>query len=359
MNRTLNYILLIISTLTFFYACSGTTQKRPRKPVCNLRVIPNKTTFRCGDTITLVASVKLKDGSLKSVQLYLDNQLIESKNKYRFEVHNIVLNKPGINTFTLKAQKTDDLEGSRSRTLTVLSDIEPELLSYKVIQHYPHLKSSYTEGLEYYNGFLYEGTGEYGQSKLLKIDLESGHAVQELELSEKYFGEGITILNNKIYQLTYKAQKGFVYDLQSFALIDSFQFRSLQGWGLTNDGKNLIMSDGTHVLTWIDPNTYQEVKKLQVANSRGLMTNLNELEYVDEYIYANIYTSDVIVKIDSSTGKVLEEINLKGIIDMYRRPGEQIDVLNGIAYNRKNKHFYVTGKYYPRLFEVGFLKLPK
>ncbi len=210
--------------------------------------------------------------------------------------------------------------------------------------------------MEYYKGYLYEGTGETGHSKLLKIDIKTGKPLQTFDMDDKYFGEGITILNNKIYQITYHAQKGFVYDLESFAVIDSFTYKSEQGWGLTNDGTHLIMSDGTNVLTWLNPEDFSIVKTIQVANDRGTMNVLNELEYIDGIIYANIYTTDFIVKIDASTGKVLEEINLKGLIDMYHKPEDRIDVLNGIAYDKENDKMYVTGKLYPRLFEVKFIE---
>ena len=156
--------------------------------------------------------------------------------------------------------------------------------------------------------------------------------------------------------MTYHAQKGFVYDLKTFAVIDSFTFSSPEGWGLTNDGTNLIMSDGTHVLTWLDPSDFHVVKKLQVANNRGLMTQLNELEYINGMIYANIYTTNYIVKIDTKTGKVLEEINMTGMIDLYHKSSDRIDYLNGIAYDSEHHKIYVTGKLYTRLFEVKFVE---
>jgi glutamine cyclotransferase len=173
-----------------------------------------------------------------------------------------------------------------------------------------------------------------------------------VKLADKYFGEGITILNDKIYQLTYKHQKGFVYRLSDFALIDTFAFRSTEGWGLTNDGTNLIMSDGTHLLTWINPVDYTVVKTVQVANNRGLVNNLNELEYINGTIYANVYTTDIIVQIDPETGKVISEINLAGILNMYKNAGDKIDYLNGIAFNQKTGNLFVTGKYWPKMFEI-------
>jgi glutamine cyclotransferase len=192
----------------------------------------------------------------------------------------------------------------------------------------------------------------------MKVDIESGKPAQTYELEKKYFGEGITLLNGKIYQLTYKAKKGFVYDLETFTLLDSFEFISNtnQGWGLTNDGTNLIMSDGSNVLTWLNPNDFTIIRKLQVADNRNNMGVLNELEYVDGVVYSNIYTTNMIVKIDLETGKVLEEINMNGLIDMYHKQEDQIDVLNGIAYDKENDRMFVTGKLFPRLFEVKFVE---
>jgi len=222
---------------------------------------------------------------------------------------------------------------------------------------YPHLKTSFTEGLEFYNNFLYEGTGEVGKSNLYKTDLKTGKPVQVKKLNEKYFGEGITILNDKIYQLTYHAQKAFVYALSDFALIDSFQYQSKEGWGLTNDGTNLIMSNGTNVISWLNPDDFSTVKTIQVANNKVIMYGINELEYIKGTIYANVYTTELIVQIDPENGKVISEINLAGIVNMYKNSSDKIDVLNGIAFDEKTDKIFVTGKWWPKVFEVEFIPL--
>ena len=149
-----------------------------------------------------------------------------------------------------------------------------------------------------------------------------------------------------------------MYDLKTFAVIDSFTYNTStkQGWGLTNDGTNLIMSDGSNVLSWLDPDNFSVLKKVQVLNNKGLERQLNELEYIDGIIYANIYTTDLIVKIDAESGKILEEINLSGLINMYARQGDRIDYLNGIAYDKENDRLFVSGKLWPRLFEVKFIE---
>lgn len=356
MKRNLFPILVILCLFISAFSCSNSSSKRPRKPVSSVTIKPNKNQFVYGDKVALKIKTKLRDGELKKVQVYFENKLIHESNKLEFELKEFELNALGTASFKVTAEKTDGLKNIRTKALTVLSDLQPKQLTYQVINNYPHLKTSYTQGLEYNNGYLYEGTGENGQSKLLKVEIKTGKPVQSFDMEDRYFGEGITILNDKIYQLTYKAKKGFIYDLKSFALLDSFQFKSEQGWGLTNDGTNLIMTDGSNVLTWINPDDFSIIKKLQVANNRGTMNVLNELEYIEGNIYANIYTTNFIVKIDAESGKVLEEIDMTGLIDMYHKNEDRIDVLNGISYDKENDRMFVTGKLYPRLFEVKFIE---
>lgn len=356
MKRNIFPEVLVFCLLISFFSCSNKSNKRPRKPVSTISIKPSKQMYTAGDKVTLSIKTRLRDGELKSVKVYYAGELLEESDKLKFEISDVELDRVGNTSFKVNTEKTDGLKNSRTKTINVLSEIAPKQLTYQVVVKYPHLKTSYTQGLEYFNGYLYEGTGEKGHSKLMKIDIKTGKPVQSFNLDDKYFGEGITILNDKIYQLTYHANKGFVYDLKTFAVIDSFTYRSEQGWGLTNDGTNLIMSDGTNVLTWLNPNDFSIVKTLQVANNRGNMNVLNELEYIDGIIYANIYTTNYIVKIDSESGKVLEEINMEGLIDMYHRSNDRIDVLNGIAYDAKNDRMFVTGKLWPMLFEVKFIE---
>lgn len=358
MKRNLFPIVLIFSLIVIVFSCSSNSSKRPRKPVSTITIQPNKNQFVYGEKVTIKVKTKLRDGEIKSVKVFYHNKLVKESTDLEFVIEDVVLSELGNSNFKVEAEKTDGLSNTKTKALTVLSDLAPKQLTYQVVNNYPHLKTSYTQGLEYYKGYLYEGTGELGKSKLLKVDIKSGKPVQSYDLADHYFGEGITILNGKIYQLTYKAKKGFIYDLESFAVLDSFQFQSNtnEGWGLTNDGTNLIMSDGSNVLSWVNPNDFSIIKKVQVANNRSTMGVLNELEYIDGVIYANIYTTNFIVKIDIETGKVLEEIDMGGLIDMYHKSEDRIDVLNGIAYDKENDRMFVTGKLFPRLFEVKFVE---
>lgn len=352
---TFSLILVFCFFITFF-SCSNSSD-RSRKPVSTIEVQPLKNNYAFGENVSVNVKTKVKDGEIESVKLYLNNQLIKESKELDFTVNEIKLNKLGLGNFTVEATKTDGLKNSRSQVVNIISDLVPEKLTYKIVNTFPHSKKHYTQGLEFYNNILYEGTGEYGTSGIFKTKLETGNIEQSKMLDAKYFGEGITILNDKLYQLTYKTKKGFVYQLSDFAVIDSFQFQSDEGWGLTNDGTNLIMSDGTHVLTWLNPNNYSVVKTLQVANNKGIINNLNELEYIKGTIYANVYTTDLIVTIDPETGKVLSEINLAGIVDMYKNQKDPIDYMNGIAYLEKSNRFFITGKYWPKIFEITLVPL--
>ena len=349
-------MILVFSIFITFFSCSNSSD-RSRKPVSTIEVNPLKNNYVFGENVSVNVKTKVKDGEIETVKLYLNNQLIKESKELDFTVNDIKLNKLGSGNFTVEATKTDGLKNSRSQVINIISDKVPEKLTYKTVNTFPHSKKHYTQGLEFFENVLYEGTGEYGTSGIFKTKLETGNIEQSKMLDAKYFGEGITILNDKLYQLTYKTKIGFVYRLSDFALIDSFQFQSDEGWGLTNDGTNLIMSDGTHVLTWLNPNDYSVVKTLQVANNKGIINNLNELELIDGKIYANVYTTNLIVTIDPETGKVLSEINLSGIVDMYKNQKDPIDYMNGIAYLEKSKRLFITGKYWPKIFEINLVPL--
>lgn len=354
MKRSIFPLVVVGCFIITFFACSN-KPKRARKPVSIITVEPAAKNYRFNQKVIVRVKTQLKDGQLKNTQLFFNNQLLKESSETEFVSDSIQLNLLGNQTFKAIATKTDGLNNTRTKLVSVLSDDVPKAYSYQVVNTFPHLTSSYTQGLEIYRGNLYEGTGETGKSHLYKITLETGQPLQTFKMHKNFFGEGITILNNKIYQLTYHAQKGFIYDLNTFAVLDSFRYHSEQGWGLTNDGTNLIMSDGTNVLTWLSPNDFTIIKKVQVANNKSTINNINELEYINRAIYANVYQTNFIIEIDAQTGKVLSEINLTGIIDLYKT--NTIDVLNGIAYDKPNDRLFVTGKWWPKLFEIKLTPL--
>jgi glutamine cyclotransferase len=218
---------------------------------------------------------------------------------------------------------------------------------------------SYTQGLEFDNdGFLYEGTGQYGSSMLKKINYQSGEVLDKLFLDKSYFGEGITILNDKIFQLTWKSKIGFIYNLKGFKLIKSFNYKnSIEGWGLCNDGEYLYKSDGSEKIWRLDKNNLEEIDFVNVVTNNKVINKINELEWFDDKIYANTYqfNKEVGLIIDPSSGQVDGVIDFSGLKEKVK-DHPKLDVLNGIAYNKKRKTFFITGKNWNKLFEIRIIK---
>ena len=221
---------------------------------------------------------------------------------------------------------------------------------YEVVNSYPHDPTSFTQGLLWHNGGFYESTGLYGQSKLRRLEFPSGRVLKETDLQTDLFGEGLALVDSRLIQLTWKSHRGFVYDLNSFRLLQEFAYDT-EGWGLTYDGKNLILSDGSSDLFYLDPQTFKPVKKLAVTMNGRPVTELNELEFIEGEIWANVWQTDLILRIDPLTGQVTSFLDLKGILAPSDRTGRE-DVLNGIAYDPEKKRIFVTGKLWPRVFEI-------
>lgn len=236
-----------------------------------------------------------------------------------------------------------------------LSAKPPERIAYKIIKTHPHDPEAFTQGLVFLDGYLYEGTGQYGTSSIRKVEIATGKVIKISRLERDYFGEGITILGGRLFQLTWHAATAFVYDLATFECIDTRRFPlSMEGWGLTTDGRDLIMGDGSSELFYLDPESLDLKKRLSVTLNESPVYNINELEYVAGSIYANVWQTDYIIRIDSGTGQVTGIIDLRRIAPvMYR--GHTDNVLNGIAYDPASKHFFVTGKMWPQLFEIELL----
>lgn len=240
---------------------------------------------------------------------------------------------------------------------TPAADKNVPIYGYEVVNVYPHDKDAFTQGLVYRDGFLYESTGQYGESTLRKVDLKTGKVVQKHRVDDKYFAEGMTILNGKVYQLTWRDNLGFIYNLDDFKLANEFRY-SGEGWGLTDDGTNLFLSDGTHVIRIINSETMKVGRTLVVMNDDGKpLMQINELEYVKGEIWANVWHSENIGKpnhiarIDPKEGKLLGWINLEGISpDDQKRDTE--NVLNGIAYDKEGDRIFVTGKNWKKLLEI-------
>lgn len=261
----------------------------------------------------------------------------------------------GTRTLNLLSTMKDGSSFVDNRMVRVLSDIIPQKRTAKIVAEYPHEPTSFTQGLAFYNGKLYEGTGDpgdQGKTIVAEVDLTSGKIVNSMGLQTGFFGEGITVMNDKLYQLTWKNQKCYVYDVKTLQLLSEFNYKG-EGWGLTHDGTSLIMSDGTERITFRNPETFAIERTIEVYNNEGPINYLNELEFIDGKIYANVWTTASAISIDPKTGKVLEQIDGSELFRVGRGMGE---VLNGIAHDPATGKTYMTGKNWIKLFEVKFVE---
>ncbi|MEI6274548.1 MAG: glutaminyl-peptide cyclotransferase [Prolixibacteraceae bacterium] len=357
MKRLTSSLLTILFALTLFMNCAQ-SNSRSRRPVTSFQINPQKKSFKLGTEIQINLQTKLKEGLIERIDISVDGKQIQTSkiltNSFLFKTIDFGVGK---HIVKVTATKTDGVSGENYEEIFVTSDRKPIQYGYEVVAVYPHDPKRFTQGLEFHNNVLYEGTGQETTSFIYQTDLKTGKNIKNYKLEDQYFGEGITILNNKIFELTYKNQIGFIYDLTTFKPLGTWKYKSKEGWGLTNDGQSLIMSDGTENIYFIHPDTFKEVKKIQVCNEYNIVKNINELEYIKGEIWANIWTTDNIVIIDPKTGKVTGEVNLSGLSgSIIQSQREQMDVLNGIAWNPVTDKIYVTGKLWPKLFEIKLIK---
>lgn len=298
-----------------------------------------------------------EDKPANSVQFFINGKEISSKgNSIDINTTDLGVGKHQISALVFYPEKTKKINNS----FEVLANKVPVVYNYTIINEYPHDKKAYTQGLEYHNGFLYETTGRRGQSTLRKVELKTGKVLQKIDLNKKYFGEGLTIFNNKIYWLTWKAKKGFIYNLDTFKQEKEFTYNnSKEGWGFTHNGSELIKSDGSHKIWFLDPETLKEKNSIQAYTNKYAVKDLNELEFINGKIYANKYQQNAIVIIDSKTGIVEGIANLKSLkkeMEKTQKLETQNEVLNGIAYDAENNRLFVTGKNWGKLFEIELIK---
>lgn len=225
--------------------------------------------------------------------------------------------------------------------------------TYTVVESFPHDPNAFTQGLQYVDGVLYEGTGINGESTLRRVTLETGEVEKSVSLAQQYFGEGIVVVDDRILQLTWRSKTGFIYDRETFEFLGTFSYEG-EGWGITFDGTHLIMSDGTSTLRFLDPDTFEEHHRITVYDTEGLVRRLNELEYIDGRVYANVWQTDRIARVDPETGEVKSWIDLTGLLPDEARTGKE-DVLNGIAYDALLDRLFVTGKRWPLLFHIDLV----
>lgn len=252
---------------------------------------------------------------------------------------------------------SDESKEQPAETPAAAKETMNAVIPVKLVNTYPHSTTAYTEGLQYVDGVMYESTGHYGQSFLYKYEPETGKLIKELKIDDRFFGEGITVLGDKIYMLTYKEKTGLIFDKNTLKETGTFSYATEEGWGMTNDGTHLIYGDGTAYLYYLDPTTFAQVKRIEVTDNYGLVSKLNELEYINGYIYANQWETELIVKIDPKTGKVVGQADLRSVRMQAGVPPrsfreDEPEVLNGIAYDKATNRIFVTGKNWPKLLEV-------
>ena len=337
----MKWIFLFFS-LGIINSCEN--KKKPK----NFTILTNKKVFLPGDTLR-ISFKKNNILEFDSIVYYMDAKKITS-------VHEIG-KKLGDKKITVKVYKKNNFR-ENSVNIRVLSSLTPKLFTYKIINEYPHDIESYTQGLEFYENRLFESIGLRGKSELREIEFKSGKVIRNLPIDDSYFAEGLTLLNEKIYQLTWQSKMGFIYDLESFELIDSFQYKkSIEGWGLCNDGKFIYKSDGTSKIWVIEPDNLEEIDFIQVTTNKSIISKINELEWINGKIYANTYqfNKDIILIIDPETGSVEGVVNFNGLKKKVKNHPE-IDVLNGIAFNKNSKTIFMTGKNWSKLFELQIIE---
>ncbi|MDB9782295.1 glutaminyl-peptide cyclotransferase [Winogradskyella sp.] len=307
----------------------------------------NVKSLTLGDTLQLTINNPNKL-EIKNVSYQLDN--IAFKNNSA--VNNSRLGAKNITATVSYGEKTEVL----TQPITVYNNVIPSIYTYEIVNTYPHDISSYTQGLEFYKGQLYESTGQKTKSKLRRVNFETGEVLKNLNLEDRYFGEGLTILNDKIYHLTWQANTGFVYDVESFKKLSSFKYgASKEGWGFCNDGEKLYKSDGTEKIWTINPENLTEENHIEVYTEKGKIPSLNELEWINGKIFANIYQRNGVVIINPKNGGVEGVIDFEPLKKLVTQHSE-LDVLNGIAYHPERKTIFVTGKNWDKLFEVTIKK---
>jgi len=348
--------------LGLFVACSSqngkTEQQNPKPKETKVHKQVNYTHFsypandrlyQLGDTVELKwKNEKLPD----SIHIFIDGKY--ATNISGAENH-FVLHTQSLRVGTLRIRLVSYFaEGTESddRRIRLASDIVAQKMTCQVLETYPHDPKAYTQGLFVHEGLLYEGTGQYGESSLRKVDLKSGEIIESLSLPDKYFGEGIAAYQDKIIQLTWRSQMGFVYDRLSFQLIQKVQYPT-DGWGITYDGKRLIMSDGSATVYFLDPDYFGELSRQEIWDGDSPVKMLNELEYVDGLIYANVWQTADIVVFEPNTGRVVQRIDCSKLVPPEYH-ADRDNVLNGIAYQPETKTFLLTGKRWAHMYKVKF-----
>ncbi len=345
MSLTKFFILSSFGLL--FLACAG--EKNPAK-IFSIKIEGNKKVYQKNDLLNIRIDNK-EDLSIDNVVYSIDGEDLSR------EGDQLKLDVEKLGNKVLRAQvQYEDKSFELTKKIKVLSDKAPELYTYEIINEYPHDIEAFTQGLEFHGEFLYEGTGQNGTSSLRRTNLETGKILKKIDLDYNYFGEGITVLGDTIYQLTWKGNTGFLYSADEMEKIGSFQYgKSREGWGLCNDGEVLYKSDGTEKIWMLNRKTLAEEGYIEIVTDKSLFNKANELEYVNGKIYANVWQKESMMIIDATSGAIEGVVNLGGLKDQVIKHSK-LNVLNGIAYHPERKTFFVTGKNWSKIFELRIFK---
>ena len=329
-----------------------TEQQRPQRQKAQFAIVSPKNNEKqpLGATITLSAKARDGAGSIDSLRWFIDGKWMKTT-----KGEDVTWNTGGQTTGTYRIEAVvhyvSGLREIVTTSVLLLAPQAPKQYTYKVMQVFPHDTKAFTQGLLFHDGFLYESTGIKGESTLRKVNLQTGEPVQKTDLPADVFGEGLALVDDKLIQLTWQDQVAFVYQKSDFKLLNRINYTMSEGWGLTYDGTHLLMTDGTATLFFLNKEYITEVRRLEVCNNERKVHHLNELEYINGELWANVYLTDDILRIDPKTGVVLGRIDMKGLL----KSSDQTtgtDVLNGIAYDEETGKIYVTGKNWPKLFEI-------
>ncbi len=319
----------------------------------SLSLSNSKADYQLGETLE-IAVENPKNREIDSTRFYFDDRELKKEQDDRVSLHlqDEKLGNQRVTAIVFSEGNSDTV----SISVKIYNDAPPTVYTYNIVNTYPHDQTAYTQGLEFYKDTLYESTGQYGNSSLRKTNFQTGEVLLKVDLADKYFGEGLSVLNDKIYQLTWNEGEGLIYDVNNLSRTGVFKFnQSKEGWGLCNDGNQFYKSDGTEKIWILNGKTLAEEYYIQPTTHKSISTQLNELEWVEGKIYANTYQKDGVAIINPENGAIEGLINFQGLRDKVTQH-DNLDVLNGIAYNPNTKKLYVTGKNWDKLFEVEIIK---
>ncbi|HEX2920232.1 MAG TPA: glutaminyl-peptide cyclotransferase [Bacteroidales bacterium] len=359
--------ITLILALTWMFSCSGKpgnkeekkTDKANENTVAETRISldiiapADDEGFKLNEPVRIILETDAQ--STDSIVIFYDSRRLAALTSGPWEYtipegYLTVTGKKALKATTYHENKS----GSFVRFIRVLSDKAPEKYGYRIVHTYPHDKEAFTQGLFYHNGLLYEGTGQMSGSSLREVELETSRVIRQRDLDASLFGEGITLYKDKIFQVTWENKVGFVYDIKSFEVHNTISY-PMQGWGLTTVDDRIVLSDGSNILYFFEPEMFTVISRLEVYDDKGAIDMLNELEYINGEIWANVWMKDIIVRIDPKTGKVNSVVDLSGLLKAKDKTPET-DVLNGIAWDKEGGRIFVTGKLWPKLFEISISK---